>query len=140
MSNSLSSEPEATDFIDRYHACRFKYDKNLFEGLDREEFELSSFTGGAKNRMTAKMFGDIYGNKAKQLNGLKDEASKNLLNDLIDLCKNLAPLQNNIIDVWSFSSQQAFINVFIDRQKDTVVASVMTLHEADADEEQENID
>ena len=136
MAQSISEEPEATDFIDRYHAQHFKHDKLLFEGLDNGDFDLSSFTGGPKNRMTAKMFSDIYGNKAKQLNALKDERSKNLQNELIDLCKNLVPHQDKIIDVWSFSSEQAFLNVFVERSKDSVVASVLTLSEGEDEGEE----
>jgi hypothetical protein len=137
MQNSIPELPDAQDFIDHYAHQDFKHQAKLLEGLNAGDFDVSSYTGGPKNRMTAKMFCDIYGRKAKQLTSEKDEYSKNLLDELIDLCKNLTPLGDNIIDVWSFSSEVAFYNVFVDRRQDKIVATVFT-PDKDEDDDQES--
>jgi hypothetical protein len=117
---------DATDFLDKYNKIAFKHNEELIEGIKSEEWSLTSFTGGELNKMTASTFHQIYGKKAATLSKAEDEYSVTLLNDLIDFCKNLEKEQDQIIDVYSFSNGDEFINVFVKRSSDSIVGSVKT--------------
>lgn len=117
---------EAAQFLEQYQQTDFKYKEELTEGLSNGSWRLGSFTGGDINKMTATAFVTIYGKKAANLNQKKDVYSKHLQDDLIDLCKTLEPHGESIIDVWSFTDDTSFINIFILREKNTVLCSVKT--------------
>ncbi len=116
----------ANNFLKQYGDSPFKHNQELIEGLKSNAWALTSFTGGELNRMTASTFHQIYGKKAATLNKAEDEYSVTLQNDLIDFCKNLEKEQDQIVDVYSFSNAEEFINVFIIRSSDEIVGSVKT--------------
>ena len=135
MTSTLPTEPEAEDFIERYGHKAFKHHSIILEGLEQGEIELSSFTGGPKNRVTGKILVDIYGRKAKQLTGDHSPQQKQLLDDLIDLCHQLGKVSADIIDVWSFVSSDSYYSIFISRKDDVIRGVVITLAESEADSE-----
>jgi hypothetical protein len=127
------AELEAEDFIERYGSKTFKHHKEILEGLEKDELDLSSFTGGPKNKVTGKILTDIYGRKAKTLTG--EESQKQLLDDLIDLCHQLSDVSSEIIDVWSFVSSQSYYSVFVSRKDDVIRGVVITIAEGEGEED-----
>ena len=121
-----SMEEDKETFLDRHGDDCFKYSEELMEGLEAGTWDLASYTGGQKNRMQAKNFVEIYGKKAQQLNQADDDYLKQLQNDLIDFCKNMNVLNDEIIDIWSFCNQHWYISVFVARSTKKVVASLKT--------------
>jgi len=113
-------------FIEQHGNETFKYSDELFEGLDNESWDVTSYTGGEKNTMKAEAFKDIYGKKAKNLNQKDDDYSKMLQNDLIDFCKTMDELGDEIIDVWSFSDGTWFLSIFVTRSSPKVAAVLKT--------------
>jgi hypothetical protein len=115
------------EFVEKFGEKTFKYSESLIAGLNDHSWKITSITGGDKNKMTASAFHQIYGKKAANLNEPKDEYSVTLQNDLIDFCKNLEKLNDEIVDVVSFSDEASFINVFIQRSNQDVVGSIKTM-------------
>lgn len=115
-------------FLDNYQKQSFKYSDELISGLKEDTLELLSFTGGEKNKMKGQQFLDIYGRRAKQIGKKSDEYSKNLLNDLIDFCSKIEKLQEEIIDVWTFTvkNSKEYYSVFVVRGNDEVVSVIKT--------------
>lgn len=120
------NEKQNQDFLEEFGSEKFNHSEELFQGLEDGSWNLTSYTGGEKNRMQAKMFVEIYGKKAKQLNKDDDDYAKVLQNELIDFCKAMEKLGEEIIDVWSFSNESFFISVFVVRQNGKIVATLKT--------------
>lgn len=123
---SLNKSMTKEDFLGQHGQESFKYSEELLEGLESGECEFTSYTGGEKNRMTGKAFVEIYGRKAKNLNQSDDDYSKTLQDDLIDLCKVMEKLGDEIVDVWSFSDGPTFYSAFVPRSTGKVVSVVKT--------------
>ena len=114
------------DFLNQHGFENFNHRNELISGLETQVWNLSSYTGGEKNRMQANAFVEIYGRKARQLSRRTDEYSKELLNELIDFCKALEKLDEEIIDIWSFSDGTCFLSVFVQRTTEKIVATLKT--------------
>lgn len=119
-------DQQHTDFLKAHSEENFGHSEELIQGLASGSWFLTSYTGGEKNRMQAQTFVEIYGKKARQLTHADDEYSKTLQNELIDFCKVMEKLGEDIIDVWSFTDEVSFINVFVQRKTEKVVASLKT--------------
>jgi hypothetical protein len=116
----------SVEFLEKYEKINFKHNGTLIAGLKDNSWSLTSYTGGERNKMTASTFHQIYGKKAASLNKAEDEYSVNLQNELIDFCKNLEKIQDEIVDVYSFSDDQTFINVFVERTNEEIIGSIQT--------------
>ena len=119
-------EKQNKDFLADFGSEIFPHSEELLQGIEAGTWDLTSYTGGDKNRMQAKSFVEIYGKKAKQLNKASDDYSKELQNELIDFCKAMEKLGEEIIDVWSFSDDVSFISVFVGRESGKIVATLKT--------------
>jgi len=107
------------DFFDLYPSAEFRHREELEEGLDEGTWEFSSFTGGARNKVTGEVLLKAYGHKAEDPSCQPEQG-------FVDLLPQLESRANRIIEVWSFVGPDAYINVFIDQVDKTVLASVFT--------------
>jgi hypothetical protein len=109
------SEHDAGDFLDQCSGQNFDHSKDLLEGIENETFELSSFTGPPKNKMTAAQFTMVFERQLKTGG-----------EDLHNLHQNLSTMGDDIIDAWSFVGSDGYINVFTNRNSKQVVGAVRT--------------
>lgn len=120
MTHSIQS------FVEKYSKQTFKYSERIFDEINHGKLKLLS-ASNSKNRLTGQQFIEIYGKKAKQLIKKEDTYSKELQDDLIDLCQNLNPYQDEIVDVWTlYNEQQQYFSIFISRNNHELIAVVKT--------------
>ena len=126
LSTSQENSMTTDEFIQNYAERSFNYKEELLAGLESGEWEFSSYTGGPNNKVTAATLSGIYSRKKDQSGSQKTPAAQTLAAEFTELCTNLNKNPQDIVDVWSFRSEDTFITLFVSRTGDIIAGVVRT--------------